>query len=255
MAEIAAGTSRRHPLVAIAFVVLMVALTALFVVLGTWQLNRLHEKEATIAAIAARSALAPVPLPPAAEWPALDVAAYDYRPVSVTGIYRAEDTVLVFASLGAPKGRYSGAGYWVMTPLQVADGGLVYINRGFVPQAQGPQFLVPATVPSGEITLAGLARHPEAANGFTPAADAQNRIEWIRDPARLALLAGDTAAPVAPLFVDAPAGEVGALPQGGETVLKISNRHMEYVVTWYGLALVTPVLLIYWLVRQRRGRN
>src|SRR5690606_2512080 len=54
-----------------AFVVFMLALTVLFGSLGVWQVNRLGEKEALIAAVEERAGLDPVPLPPAADWPAL----------------------------------------------------------------------------------------------------------------------------------------------------------------------------------------
>jgi surfeit locus 1 family protein len=35
-----------------------------------------------------------------------------------------------------------------------------------------------------------------------------------------------------------PASAVGGLPQAGETKFTFSNRHFEYMLTWYGLAAV-----------------
>ncbi len=86
------------------FVLFMLALMGLFVTLGLWQVERMDEKERLIANVTARFNQPPVPLPPASEWVAFDAEAYDYRPVTFTGTYLPEKTVLVFTSLGEPKG-------------------------------------------------------------------------------------------------------------------------------------------------------
>ena len=85
MTELA--SRRPSPLVFWSFIGLMVALTALFVTLGVWQVQRLDEKEAQIAAVAARTGLAPVPVPAAGDWPGLDVQDFDYRPVTLEGTF------------------------------------------------------------------------------------------------------------------------------------------------------------------------
>ena len=54
------------------FVAFMLALMVLFITLGIWQVERLGEKEALIANVAARMTLPPEPLPPVGEWPAFD---------------------------------------------------------------------------------------------------------------------------------------------------------------------------------------
>ena len=53
---------------------------------------------------------------------------------------------------------------------------------------------------------------------------------------RLTALADPALAPFAPIYLDLPAGEPGALPQGGETRLSFPNNHLGYAITWYGLA-------------------
>jgi surfeit locus 1 family protein len=62
----------------------------------------------------------------------------------------------------------------------------------------------------------------------------------------------EIAGPLFGLTVDAPAGEAGALPQGGETVIEFPNNHFGYALTWFGFALLTPVLLAFWVYRQVR---
>lgn len=225
------------------FIVLMLGLTALFVTLGVWQVERLAEKEALIASVAEGLASAPVPLAQAA----------DYRPVSVAGTYVPGGTALVFTSIADARGTFSGPGYWVMSALALDGGGTVFINRGFVPQARGMDFI--AEVPGGHQALTGIARQAEAAGSFTPAADTGNRIDWIRDPRRLEGLVAELPQPLSSFYVDLPAGVSGELPQGGETIVVFPNNHLGYAITWFGFAVLTPVLLAFWIARQRKGRG
>jgi len=233
------------------FLVFMLALLALFVVLGTWQVQRLGEKQQLIANVTARFNEPPKPFPAFGDWKVLEADGYDYRPVSLTGTYRPAGTVLVFTSLGEPRGQYSGPGYWVMTPMALATGGSVFINRGFVPQASGPAFASGGSIEPGLVSITGVVRDAEPVGSFTPAPDAAHRTEWVRDPARLAAMAGELPQPVAPVYIDLPAGPPGTLPQGGETVIEFPNNHLGYAVTWYGFAILVPFLLFFWIRRQR----
>jgi surfeit locus 1 family protein len=237
----------------IAFSVLMLTLTGVFVALGLWQLDRLREKETLIAAVTERTVATPTPLPPVAEWVGFDAEVYDFRPVTATGTYVPAETIRVFTSLSDARGQFSGPGYWVITPLAVTGGGYVLINRGFVPQNLAQNYASGADAPLGEVTVTGLARGSEEASSFTPGPDAQSRIEWVRNVPRLAAFLDPTLIPLAPVIVDAPAGDPGALPQGGETTLSFPNNHFGYALTWFGFAIITPILLAVWLLRQRRG--
>lgn len=235
-----------------AFIVLMLGLTSLFALLGSWQLQRLAEKEALIATVAVRLDDPPAPLPSTAGWAALDGATIDYLPVAATGHYLESSTVLVFTSLGSARGTYSGPGYWVLTPFALETGGTLFVNRGFIPQeaAEDRAALEPESLEAA-LTVEGVGRRAEHAGAFTPVPDIANGIEWVRDPVRLAALAG-IEGPVAPFYLDLPAGPAGELPQGGETVVEFPNNHLGYAYTWFGFALITPILLFFWVRRQRR---
>jgi surfeit locus 1 family protein len=232
------------------FVLLMLSLAGLFALLGVWQMERLAEKEALIADVDRQLTQRPYDLPSADQWGLIDLETYAYHPLTLSGRYRNEAAVLVFTNLPKPRGQFGGPGYWVMTPFESEGGGTVFVNRGFIPQPSAASFLT-AAGPEGPQTLTGIALKPEAAGAFTPGPDTPNRIEWIRDPARLAAMAG-TSGPVFGLTVDAPAGEPGALPQGGETVIEFPNNHLGYALTWFGFALITPLLLGFWVFRQLR---
>ena len=244
-------TRRLGPIMTWTFVVLMLALAVTCVWLGTWQMHRLAEKEALIVAVEQRLHADPIPVPAADTWSSLDLDALNFQPVSLTGSFRYNQTVTVFTSLSSANGRASGPGYWVVTPFVLADGGTVFVNRGFVPADFQEAAVTDGQAEDAQVTISGLFRPGEAAGFMTPAPNTSDRIEWVRDPARLAAMVDPSLAPFAPFYVDLPAGPPGELPQGGETVVEFPNNHLGYAYTWYGFAIVAVVMLGFWFARQR----
>jgi surfeit locus 1 family protein len=236
------------------FIAFMSALTALFVVLGVWQLDRLAWKEGLIAEVAARLTQPPDHLPAPDHWADADLDQFAFHPVKIVGQYEPEKTVLVFTSLGDDaKGQFSGPGYWVMTPFAAGTGGTVIVNRGFIPQERATDFAKGQGAPAGQQTITGVAVNPEQPGAFTPAPDTIHRVDWVTDPSRLSTLAGVTG-PIFPMILDLPAGVRGELPQGGETVIDFPNNHLGYAYTWFGFAILTPCLLAFWIWRQVRPK-
>lgn len=236
-----------------AFIALILTLVAILVALGTWQMFRLQEKDALAAKIAAQAERPPQPLPPVGEWIGFDPEIWDFRRTSVTGTFRNDQTILVFTTLSQTRGRQEGPGYWVTTPLVRDDGGVVWVNRGFVPVDLGSSFADGGASEPGPVTVTGILRRPETVNMFTPGTDRADRIDYIRDPARFAAISDKTLTPYLPDYLDQDAGAKGALPQGGETVFTVQNRHFEYALTWYGLALAALTMLGSWVFVRRKG--
>jgi surfeit locus 1 family protein len=233
-----------------AFIILMLVLTAIFIALGKWQVDRLAWKENLIATVAERMQLPPAPFPPMSQWPGLDADGWNYRPVSITGHFVPDQTVEVFTSLTEPKGRWSGPGVWVMTPFVLEAGGTVLVDRGFVPSEAASRFLDDPATPKGRLTLNGIARPSERTSFFTPKPDPAKRLQYARDLKELASMLDAGLTPVAPLYVDLPAGPPGALPQGGETVVDFPNSHLGYAITWFGFAILTVLMLAGWIYKQ-----
>ncbi len=231
--------------------VLALAAFVLLVSLGNWQMRRLAWKEDLIAKIEARAHAAPQALPSESEWPSLKPDDYEYRHVSVTGVFEHDKETLIFRASGPNEG-LSTPGYVVMTPLRLPTGAHVLIARGFVPEA----FKEPQSRPQGQVqgpvTLSGLMRAPEARNGFTPADTPEKGLWYTRDPDAMA--ASLNLPRVAPFSLDADATPVpGGWPRAGVTVVKITNDHLSYALTWYGLAvtLVGLVGFVFWRNRRR----
>lgn len=211
---------------------------AALIALGNWQMARLAWKEDLLARIEAGLAAPPRPLPPAAEWPALDAQTLRYTRVAASGSFDHASEVHVYqpALDGTP-------GYHIITPLHLEGGGVVLVDRGFVP----PDRKEPATRPegliAGPVRVRGILVEPEARNPFTPDPDTAANIWHHRDPADIAAHLG--VAPVFPLILEAEAGaDPAVLPRGGQTRLGLRNPHRGYALTWYGLA---AVLVAVWL--------
>jgi surfeit locus 1 family protein len=220
----------------------LAALAALAVLLslGTWQLSRLGWKQGLIAQVEQRATATPVPLPDRSGWARMTQERDEYRRVTVTGTFRHDREVYLYHVAGDSRrqdaGRPRGQGYFVMTPLTTSDGATVIVNRGFVPAERRD----PATRREGQVegvvTVTGLVRFPEPRGTFAATDDDFRRIFYTRDLAKMASAADLAGA--APFSIDADATPVpGRWPQGGETLLSFPNRHLEYALTWYGLAL------------------
>jgi surfeit locus 1 family protein len=189
----------------------------------------------------------PAPVPPRAEWSALDLDAWTYRRVRAEGAFDHAREARVYVNLSDPHGPFRGPGYFVLTPLALRGGGTVLVNRGFVPEGLSDPARRPDGQPKGEVEIVGLLREPEGRNLFTPADDRAKRLFFARDPSAIAAALG--LADAAPFTIDADATpNPGGLPQGGETRIAFPNRHLEYALTWYGLAgaLVAVFLAFAW---------
>jgi len=226
---------------------------AVLVGLGVWQLRRLAWKDALVAAVATRARAAPVDAPAEADWAKLKPADYEYRHVRLVGVYDASRQALVFRALSSPRGRYGGPGYLVMTPLRLASGAVVLVNRGFVPEDR--KDAAASIGERGETVVVGLMRASEARNWFTPADDPARGQWFTRDVGEIARAMGLSRS--APFSIDADAGaDPAALPEGGETIVAFPNNHLSYAATWFGMAIaLAGVFVSYALAHLRTGER
>ncbi|SFV28625.1 surfeit locus 1 family protein [Devosia crocina] len=208
----------------LAFCAFCLACAIGFAALGIWQINRLAWKNQLIVAVETRSTSAPVDLD-MHDWGALDPVANEYLRVSVSGRFGSTDAFAQAVTV-------HGGGFWVLTPLTLADGRQVLVNRGFVPS---PDRETAVPRPPGNVTVTGLLRQTEPEGGFLRSNDAQTGRWYSRDVAAISATLGID--DPAPFFIDADAtGSSG--PIGGLTVLSFPNNHLVYALTWFGLTLL-----------------
>jgi len=203
--------------------------------LGTWQLERKRWKEDLLARIAARVHADPVALAHA-EGLAAGGSDVEYLHVFARGRFRHDQEQYLYAPAPA------GLGWHVYTPLELAPQRVVWVNRGFVPDASKAPETRPQGQLPGEVGIRGLVRLPAGKSLFAPRNDPMRNIWYWPDLAAMTAAAfpGSPQTTTAlPLVIDADARPEppGGLPRGGVTRLALPNRHLEYALTWYGLAL------------------
>ena len=214
---------------------LSICALAVLITLGNWQMQRLSWKEALIETVAKRVQDTPQVLPASAESLSLELAKEEYRPYVATGRLMHEYEVQVYTVLSEPKGKYAGAGYWVLTPLARDDGSILIVNRGFVPLEKKAPSSRPETDKEKAVRVTGLLRAPEQTNFFTPANDPRRSAWYSRNPSEIAQAFG--LKNVLPFMLDETRNyRAGDLPQANETKLSFTNNHLGYALTWYGLA-------------------
>ncbi len=208
---------------------------AILVALGVWQLERRAWKADLIARIEARAYGEPVPLPAATLWPEWNATEHEYLRVRAAGVFDHGAETAVHGLMAAERGR-PVQGFYLLTPLRLQDGSAVIVNRGFVPTELKDPAARPLSQPRGEVTVIGLMRAPEKRGWFVPENDPRHEVWFVRDVRAIAEAKG--LGPVAPFIIDADATPTpGGWPRGGQTRLSVPNDHLQYALTWFGLAL------------------
>lgn len=227
--------------------VLLPGALAVLIALGTWQVQRLYWKEALLAAIEQRSTAEPVDLQ-VIEASLAAGKPIDYQAARASGRFLNDKERHFFATFEGQ------SGYYVYAPLQLDDSRLLFVNRGFVPFDRKEPSTRPESLIEGEQTITGLARArlDEKPSFMVPDNDEPANIFYWKDLDRMVASAGLQTEKVLPFFLDADATPVeGGLPRGGVTVINLPNSHLQYAITWYGLALaLLGVALFGWLKRK-----
>lgn len=219
-------------------------LFASLITLGVWQLDRLHWKLGLIAQVDRNMHATPISPDDAL---AMGLAA-QYHRVSLDGRFDNAKEAYVFGTEGgAPV-------YHVIVPFTVSDGSVFLVDRGVVPKEK----LDPATrlagQANGETHVVGVWRVPDPPGAFTPAPDTAHRIWFAHDLNGIAK-ADDIAKLAAPVVIEADATpNPSCWPKGGQTVVTFRNEHLQYAITWFGLATVLfGVYIAYHVSRGRLG--
>jgi surfeit locus 1 family protein len=224
--------------------------------LGTWQVQRKAWKEGLIAALDAQLAAPPIALPPAATWPKLDQSKDEYRRVTFTATFDNSKEVLLFAAPSTFRPDVTDPGYWVFTPARLADGAIVMVNRGFVPDdRKDPASRLQGQI-GGAVEIMGSMRWPGARHWFTPADEPAKNLWFTADPQTMAAAKGLEKSPnaVAPFYVEQETPvPPGGLPKPGKLMVTLPDNHLQYALTWYGLALVLVIWFAVWALGSGRG--
>lgn len=206
-----------------------------FIALGIWQVNRLTWKLDLIERVNQRVSAKPIAPPAKAQW--MQVGVNDeYRHVCLSGEYLHDRETYVQAVTKR------GPGFWLLTPMQSADGNIVLINRGLITAAQKSPTSRDQAQLGGTVKVCGLLRLSEPSGGFLRKNDPVQARWYSRDVLAIAATQYLPIQSVAPYFIDADASpNPGGVPVGGLTVIRFHNSHLVYALTWFGMALLTLV--------------
>jgi len=207
------------------------------IALGTWQVKRMEWKEGLIAEIESAKEQPPVTTIPT---DTVELASKNFYPVKASGTWIGDREFHV-----SPRFFNGKLGYFVITPLALADGRTLLVNRGWIPAALKNPKSRPETHVRGRATLTGLLRVGDDRNGLTPENSPDKNIWFGRDAA----LMGEYAElpNTIPAMLDI-VGEQDAqnLPVPSDGTIRLRNDHLSYIITWYGIALgILAIFLIY----------
>jgi cytochrome oxidase assembly protein ShyY1 len=235
------------------FTLLMVAV---FAGLGIWQLQRRAEKHALIAALTERLAAAPEALLAPAQWSGLRSDSDEFRRVQFTATYQSAPDAMVYSSGSAIRSDISGPGTWAFMPARLSSGETIAINTGFVQNTMQDRSVqdrsIARLVTKAPVTLTGYIRFPEKAGVLTPAEDIARRLWFTRDHFSMAHALGW--GEVAPFYIDleAPVPESG-IPKPSSLEVHLKDDHLQYAITWFGLAGAVVIAFGVWWRGQRRA--
>lgn len=197
--------------------------------LGTWQVQRLAWKQEILSEIESRISAEPVPLPQQ-----VSEDADKYLPVTISGdMEPGEIHVLVSV-------KQVGAGYRIIQSFSTEDR-TILVDRGFVPTTAKQTDRL-----TGPMEVTGNLHWPDEIDSYTPEADIDSNIWFARDVPNLAAALGTE--PI--LLIARSQTDPGVTPLPVDTA-GIPNDHLQYAITWFGLALVWAAMTGYFLWRNR----
>ncbi|MBU2982956.1 SURF1 family protein [Lentibacter algarum] len=214
------------------FLALTAIVLSLLVSLGNWQVRRLAEKTAYIAEIESKLTAAPV-APPKNARPEAD----QFTSVIAEGRFVGPEVHMLVST------RDYGAGYRIIQAFEFNNRRLM-VDRGYIRLESKD-----APRPAVYTTVLGNLHWPSERDQYTPEDDVQANIWYARDVPKLAAELG--AEPLLIIARQSTPRDGTILPLPVDTS-SIPNRHLEYIITWYGLAAVWVLMTIYFLTRRSR---
>ncbi|XP_060069741.1 surfeit locus protein 1-like [Ylistrum balloti] len=215
--------------------------------LGTWQVSRKEWKEKKIAYMQNKVSSPPIPLPENLE--DLKDTDMEYTPLRVVGEFDHEMERYIYPRANVQDIKISEVkgmgvtptrgGMLVITPFKLKDRDeRILINRGWIQKTNvDPNSRSEGQV-KGEVELVGVLRHSEASNTFTQNQGLDNpKVLIKRDVDSLA-----ETLKTSPVYLDADfSSTVEGGPIGGQTIVTLRNEHLQYILTWYALCIVSLV--------------
>ena len=212
-----------------------------FVSLGLWQWRKAETKSAIQAELDSRSSDQAVAMPTA---PA-DIDELRHRRVLLRGTYDAARQVLIDNRLHREQ-----AGYHVITPLRLAGSEMhVLVNRGWIAAPADHKIVPMAEVPPGTVEPTGIVVVP-GQRFFNLAPQPTSGWDAVWQNLDLARFRNSVPYPLQPVVVHLDPGAAGGYVREWPRPDERADRHRSYALQWFGFALASVAIWVYFLVRR-----
>ncbi len=217
---------------------------AILLSLGTWQVFRLQEKNARIAAIEARIAAPPVPIENALALQE-QKKGIEFLKVQAKGHYVPSQPLLKLTTIGG------GAGFQVINHFITDSGAYFLVDRGVISDALRRSSAI--SISDAEKTITGILRLHDGGQGMFDGDNVPERNEWYwwDIPAMLA-----AANPPADAKIQSIVLQELPVPGASSPIVtpppkaELRNNHLGYAITWYGLA--AALVSVTWAFLRKR---
>ncbi len=233
----------------LSFAVAALIAFGILIALGVWQLERRAWKNSLIARFEAALSQPPVTYDPSQ--PA-GAGAREFMHVVARGEFLnvPPAKMLIPTPEAARAHTREGFGYLIFAPFRTGKT-VIFVNRGFVPQNLAGD---PSLSGKGPPEVAGIIRLSERPNWFIPAPDPARKLFFAADIGAMASAAGLTGSEIETAeYIQAEPSKAEVqwpLPRDPhELVASIPNRHLEYALTWFGLALTLAAMSGVYILR------
>lgn len=234
--------------------------------LGTWQVKRLRWKTSLITEAESKLTLPPLEIPPVLNPDIAGSYEFDYRRVTVKGVFRHDKEMYI-----GPRMRDGKEGYILMTPLERKNGSTLLIKRGWIRKDHLDRSTRPMSLVEGEVEVECLLRATPFKGMFAVEGKPGSHHYHFTDVAAMAeegdcqpilfeaLLDFDSSSPgkreEANNNISIEQMERHGIPIGATGKVEFRNTHFQYILTWYGLSLFTTFMLITLIKNKKKPQS
>jgi cytochrome oxidase assembly protein ShyY1 len=216
--------------------VLILLVMAVTIRLGLWQLDRAHRKEMLEAQIV-RYEHAPPQVVTAAPVALESIAFHRVRAYG-----RFLPRYVIYLDNRPYRDQ---PGFYVVMPFELADGGYVLVNRGWLPRnADVRTAMAPYTTPSGDVAIEGIAR-ADASRAFELGHGGSAPHQAIRQNVEVAAFAAETGLPLQSFVIQQTSDSGDGLVRDWPAPTLGVERNYGYALQWWGMAAAALAFGLY----------
>ena len=225
-------------------------MVVLCIVLGIWQAKRLTYKQAVLKQVEENYYLGPIDLDYVNDYAGNKEPSFLH--VRMFGRFLPKYKVFM-----ASRMHDGELGYHLLLPFKIEDSKSVWINLGWVPRFVAPDHIY---IPEGPVEIVGHLFHPASKKSFfTP--DNPNMIGvdhlWysyeLNKLNQVSMIDADQEVLV---FLDKDSAPVKKdhliYPIPGQLNIDIPNNHLQYLITWFGFAVIFMVMYIIYIKQHKK---